>query len=105
MVLSVTERLGKIIQSSRCQGCSLKTKSSTALTSQVLVMQFFRWMLLANHTALRSKNGKIYSIADSAAPISREDGETTGVILVFKDLTEERKKKRKSYKVRPDSKS
>ncbi|HPA00241.1 PAS domain S-box protein [Mesotoga prima] len=60
---------------------------------------------LANHTALRSKNGKIYSIADSAAPISREDGETTGVILVFKDLTEERKKKRKSYKVRPDSKS
>ncbi|MBN2219747.1 MAG: PAS domain S-box protein [Kosmotogaceae bacterium] len=46
---------------------------------------------LANHTALRSNNGKIYSIADSAAPISREDGETTGVILVFRDVTEDRK--------------
>ena len=47
---------------------------------------------IANDTALRSKNGKIYSVADSAAPISREDGETTGVIIVFRDVTEERKK-------------
>ena len=46
---------------------------------------------LAYHTALKSNNGKTYSIAASASPISREDGETKGVILVFRDVTEDRK--------------
>jgi len=44
---------------------------------------------LANHTLLISRNGKKAQIADSAAPIHDKDGETIGVVLVFRDVTEE----------------
>jgi len=43
---------------------------------------------LANHTVLVSRNGANYQIADSAAPIKTKDGEITGVVLVFSDVTE-----------------
>lgn len=46
---------------------------------------------LANHTKLISKNGKEYQIADSGAPITDDKGDTTGVVLVFRDVTEEYK--------------
>ncbi len=55
---------------------------------------------LVNHTGLRSKNGKIYSIADSAAPITREDGETAGIILIFRDITEDKKDRRSDHSER-----
>lgn len=45
---------------------------------------------LANHTLLISKNGREIPIADSGAPIKNEKGEITGVVLVFRDQTEER---------------
>lgn len=45
---------------------------------------------LANHTALVSRTGQIRSIADSAAPIRDQTGETQGAILVFRDVSEER---------------
>ncbi len=45
---------------------------------------------LANHTLLIDKNGKKIPIADSGAPIKTHDGETLGVVLVFRDQTEER---------------
>ena len=44
---------------------------------------------LANHTMLIAKNGSKHQIADSGAPIKDEDGEITGVVLVFRDVTEE----------------
>lgn len=43
---------------------------------------------LANHTILISKHGTEYQIANSAAPIKDKNGETTGVVLVFSDVTE-----------------
>ncbi len=43
---------------------------------------------LAKHTVLISKNGTEYQIADSAAPIKNKEGEITGVVLVFSDVTE-----------------
>jgi len=43
---------------------------------------------LANHTVLISKDGKEYHIADSAAPIKNFNGDITGVVLVFSDVTE-----------------
>ncbi len=43
---------------------------------------------LSNHTMLISKNGTEYQISDSAAPIKNKDGEITGVVLVFSDITE-----------------
>lgn len=44
---------------------------------------------LANHTVLISREGKEFQIADSAAPIRARDGNVTGVVLVFRDVTEE----------------
>ncbi|MFP4380171.1 MAG: PAS domain S-box protein [Candidatus Sumerlaeia bacterium] len=44
---------------------------------------------LANHTTLRAKDGKHRQIADSAAPIENRHGLITGVVLVFRDVTEE----------------
>ncbi len=44
---------------------------------------------LANHTKLISKNEKEFQISDSAAPIKNDDGNVIGVVLVFRDVTEE----------------
>jgi len=46
---------------------------------------------LENHTLLISKNGKEIPIADSGAPIKNEDGDISGVVIVFRDQTVERK--------------
>ena len=47
---------------------------------------------LANHTVLISNNGQEYQIADSAAPILTADGNITGVVMVFSDVTEKYEK-------------
>lgn len=44
---------------------------------------------IPNPTILRSKTGEEFLIADSGAPIRSESGETIGVVLVFRDVTEE----------------
>ncbi len=45
---------------------------------------------LANHTLLISRDDRQIPIADSGAPIFDTDGTRTGVVLVFRDQTEER---------------
>jgi len=50
---------------------------------------------LANHTLLISEDGTERPIADSGAPIKNENGEIIGVVLVFRDQTEEREAQRK----------
>ena len=45
---------------------------------------------LANHTLLVARNGEERPIADSGAPILDEHGQVTGVVLIFRDQTEER---------------
>ncbi len=45
---------------------------------------------LANHTLLIARDGSEYAIADSGAPIRDANGVTSGVVLVFRDQTEER---------------
>ena len=44
---------------------------------------------LANHTDLIARDGTRRHIADSAAPIHRKNGEVTGAVLVFRDVTAE----------------
>jgi PAS domain S-box-containing protein len=46
---------------------------------------------LANHTVLVSRDGTRRPISDSGAPVRGEDGEIRGVVLVFRDVTEERR--------------
>ena len=47
---------------------------------------------LANHTMLISKNGFEWPIEDSAAPIMDREKNIHGVVLVFRDVTEKKKK-------------
>ena len=46
---------------------------------------------LANHTMLLREDGTEFLIDDSAAPIHDNDGSLFGVVLVFRDVTEQRK--------------
>jgi PAS domain S-box-containing protein len=46
---------------------------------------------LGNHTALISRDGTERPIADSGAPIRDSQGVTRGAVLVFRDVTEERR--------------
>ncbi len=44
---------------------------------------------LANHTMLRSRDGREYQIADSGAPIRGADNRMMGVVIVFRDVTQQ----------------
>ncbi len=44
---------------------------------------------LANHTVLIARDGTNYQIADTAAPIRGPDGHIGGVVLVFRNVTDE----------------
>ncbi len=46
---------------------------------------------LTHHTVLISKDGQDRPIADSAAPIRNSQGEVTGCVLVFRDVTKEKR--------------
>ena len=46
---------------------------------------------LANHTMLLREDGAEFLIDDSAAPIRDKDGSLFGVVLVFRDVSEQRK--------------
>ena len=52
------------------------------------VLETGRIQGLANHTILIAKDGSERPIDDSAAPIKDDQGEITGVVLVFRDITE-----------------
>jgi len=47
--------------------------------------------VLSDHTLLISRNGKEVPVADSGSPIRLENGSITGMVLVFRDQTEERR--------------
>jgi signal transduction histidine kinase len=49
---------------------------------------------LANHTVLRRGDGVLTPIDDSAAPIRDDSGKLIGVVLVFRDITNDKKTER-----------
>jgi PAS domain S-box-containing protein len=51
---------------------------------------------LANHTVVMSKDGHETPIDDSAAPIRHDNGPILGVVLVFRDVTEQRRSQQES---------
>lgn len=55
------------------------------------VLQTGRIIGLANHTELVSRRGKYIPIADSAAPIKTDDGKMSGVVMVFRDVSSEKR--------------
>jgi len=46
---------------------------------------------LANHTLLIARDGTERAVADSGAPIKNKEGVIVGVVLVFRDVTEQRR--------------
>jgi PAS domain S-box-containing protein len=60
-------------------------------TPVVRVNRLNRIVGMANHTVLIRKDGTELKIADSGAPIRDKRGETTGIVVVFRDITMERK--------------
>lgn len=48
---------------------------------------------LANHTVLETREGNMVPIADSAAPIRTEKGEMFGVVMVFRDVSDDKEHK------------
>lgn len=55
---------------------------------------------LASYALLISKDGMEYKIADSGAPIRNDAGETIGVVLVFRDVTEKLRTEKELLKTR-----
>jgi PAS domain S-box-containing protein len=55
------------------------------------VMELGRVVGLANHTVLQNTDGTLIPIEDSAAPIRDDRQQLLGVVLVFRDVTHERK--------------
>ena len=53
---------------------------------------------LANHTVLKGRDGTLIPIEDSAAPIRDDQDKLVGVVLVFRDVTVERKSREVLYK-------
>ena len=70
-------------------------KIYNALTGEIVenpvqkVLDFGETVGLANHTKLISKDGSVYQISDSASPIKDVKGMIKGVVLVFRDVTNE----------------
>jgi PAS domain S-box-containing protein len=64
------------------------------------VLTLGRIIGLANHTALIAKDGSVRSIADSGAPIRDRESNIIGVVLVFRDVTHEKKTEEELLKIR-----
>jgi len=64
------------------------------------VLETGRIIGLANHTAIIAKDGSISSIADSGAPIRNLASEIVGVVIVFRDVSHERKMEEELLKIK-----
>jgi PAS domain S-box-containing protein len=68
-----------------------ETTRKTVETPVAKVKRLNRIVGMANHTILIRKDGTELNVADSGAPIRNQKGETIGIVLVFRDITMERK--------------
>lgn len=60
-----------------------------AINPVKMVMESGQIVGMANHTMLIAKDGREYHIADSGSPIRDLDNNITGVVLVFRNVTDE----------------
>ena len=58
---------------------------------------------LANHTILLGKDGRETAIDDSGAPIRQSDGAVQGVVLVFRDCTEQKQSQEALQRAKADA--
>lgn len=70
----------------------INEKTKEKIDNPVLtVLKEFKKVNLAHDATLVSKTGKTSLIADSASPIVSYDGEFIGAVLIFRDVTSEKK--------------
>lgn len=70
--------------------CILNAKTRTpAMDPVARVLETGQIVGLANHTVLIARDGTERQIADSAAPITDAQGNATGVVLIFRDVTQD----------------
>jgi len=68
----------------------VNAKTRDVLESPVsLILATGDVVALAKNSLLLARDGKEYLIADSGAPIRNDNGDIIGVVLVFRDVTEE----------------
>ena len=60
---------------------------------------------LANHTVLIAKDGRERPIDDSASPIKNDEGRLTGVVLVFRDITERKQAEAELRRLREEERA
>ncbi len=69
----------------------INEESQTRIPTPVAqVLEEGRTVALANHTLLIHRDGRHTPIEDSAAPIRDQDGNISGVVLIFRDVTLQR---------------
>jgi PAS domain S-box-containing protein len=68
-----------------------ETSRLTLETPVAKVKRLDRIVGMANHTVLIRKDGTELNVSDSGAPIRNKNGEIIGIVLVFRDITMERK--------------
>jgi PAS domain S-box-containing protein len=67
-----------------------ETSRELVETPVAKVKRLKRVVGLANHTVLIRRDGSEINIDDSGAPIYDRDGELSGIVMVFRDITHER---------------
>ncbi|WP_373482317.1 HD domain-containing phosphohydrolase [Acetobacterium sp.] len=60
----------------------------------VTAMETDQTQELKNHAVLMAKDGSVFHLEDSAAPIKNEKGETIGIVLVFRDVSEKKEQRK-----------
>jgi PAS domain S-box-containing protein len=68
-----------------------ETSRETLETPVAKVKRLDHIVGMANHTVLIRKDGTELNVADSGAPIRDKNGDIIGIVLVFRDITIERK--------------
>jgi two-component system cell cycle sensor histidine kinase/response regulator CckA len=68
-----------------------KSTNASVVNSVNEVIEFGRIVTLPRSTILISRNQQVFDISDSAAPIRSEEGGIVGVVIVFRDITDELK--------------
>jgi diguanylate cyclase (GGDEF)-like protein/PAS domain S-box-containing protein len=59
-----------------------------------------RVVVLANHTELHTRDGRLFAIEDSAAPITGHAGDVRGAVLVFHDVSDRRERQRRNERLK-----
>lgn len=80
------EKVFRIINEKTCKKCQNPVAK---------VLKTGRQVMLVNHTVLISRDSTKRSIVDSGAPIKDSAGNIYGVVLVFRDVTEEKRQQEK----------